>query len=101
MERQQIEKFVKIITNGYDELSKLEISELMAGFICINEVFHPDTLTELLDNAAWYQQCDYLTFNRGKNDNLYAWYFDGFNECCVSVDTLEIIPESQIEEQFL
>lgn len=94
MTQQQIKELV--ITSDSSEQSVI-----MAKFICMNEIFHLETEEELISYTIWAESVDYLTVNRGRDGNLYAWYFDGSDECCVSVDTLEIIPESQIEEQFL
>lgn len=47
------------------------------------------------ENIVHYQSCDYLTINVS-NGVDYCWYFDGNDEACVRVDTLEEVDAESV-----
>lgn len=59
------------------------------------------TLDSTEDFTEWKERNEkagYLTVNTGKDNNKYAWYYDGSTEIAVNVDTLYTISEEQIAD---
>ena len=46
------------------------------------------------------QANDYLTINKGRDGNMYAWYMDGTHDNAINIETGEIVDDEQTEELF-
>lgn len=60
-----------------------------------------DDLSMDIESIAENYEHDYLTIVTGRDNKIYAWYYDGAKEGAICVDDLRILSEEEINNLLI